>query len=57
MAAAMTAAGLAAQVHEDDEWGATVVTGVGWRDDSGRWRSIWRLTIHRLRTPGDSFLA
>ena len=27
MAAAMTAAGLAAQVHEDDESGATVVTG------------------------------
>jgi release factor glutamine methyltransferase len=30
MAAVMTAAGLAAQVHEDDESGATVVTGV-WR--------------------------
>jgi release factor glutamine methyltransferase len=28
MAAAMTAAGLTAQVHEDDEAGATVVTGV-----------------------------
>jgi release factor glutamine methyltransferase len=28
MAAVMTAAGLAAQVHEDDESGATVVTGV-----------------------------
>jgi release factor glutamine methyltransferase len=28
MAAAMTAAGLAARVHSDDEWGATVVTGV-----------------------------
>ncbi len=28
MAAAMTAAGLGAQVHEDDESGATVVTGV-----------------------------
>ena len=28
MVAAMTAAGLAAQVHEDDESGATVVTGV-----------------------------
>jgi release factor glutamine methyltransferase len=27
MAAAMTADGLAAQVHEDDDWGATVVTG------------------------------
>jgi release factor glutamine methyltransferase len=27
MAAAMTAAGLAARVHEDDDWGATVVTG------------------------------
>jgi hypothetical protein len=27
MAAVMTAAGLAAQVHEDDESGATVVTG------------------------------
>jgi release factor glutamine methyltransferase len=28
MAAAMTAAGLAARVHEDDDSGATVVTGV-----------------------------
>jgi release factor glutamine methyltransferase len=28
MTAAVTAAGLAPQVHEDDEWGATVVTGV-----------------------------
>ena len=28
MAAVMTAAGLAARVHSDDEWGATVVTGV-----------------------------
>ena len=28
MAAVMAAAGLAAQVHEDDESGATVVTGV-----------------------------
>ena len=27
MTAAMTAAGLAPQVHEDDESGATVVTG------------------------------
>jgi len=31
MAAAMTAAGLAAQVHEDDDSGATVVTGVSAR--------------------------
>ncbi|MGH3250259.1 MAG: putative protein N(5)-glutamine methyltransferase [Trebonia sp.] len=28
MAAAMTAAGLTARVHSDDEWGATVVTGI-----------------------------
>jgi release factor glutamine methyltransferase len=28
MAAVMTAAGLAARVHSDDEWGATVVTGI-----------------------------
>jgi hypothetical protein len=28
MAAVMTAAGLAGQVHEDDEWGATTVTGL-----------------------------
>jgi release factor glutamine methyltransferase len=28
MATAMSAAGLAAQVHEDDESGATVVTGL-----------------------------
>lgn len=27
MAAAMDAAGLAAHVHSDDEWGATVVAG------------------------------
>jgi hypothetical protein len=27
MAAAMDAAGLAARVHNDDEWGATVVVG------------------------------
>jgi release factor glutamine methyltransferase len=31
MAAAMTAAGLAARVHEDDETGATVVTGISAR--------------------------
>ena len=35
MAAAMTAAGLTAQVHEDDESGATVVTGVSARGASG----------------------
>jgi release factor glutamine methyltransferase len=34
MAAAMTAAGLAARVHEDDESGATVVTGVRPAGDS-----------------------
>jgi hypothetical protein len=28
MAAVMTAAGLAARIHEDDDSGATVVTGV-----------------------------
>jgi release factor glutamine methyltransferase len=40
MAAVMSAAGLAAQVHEDDESGATVVTGVSARmapsDANGR---------------------
>jgi release factor glutamine methyltransferase len=35
MAAAMTTAGLAAQVHEDDESGATVVTGVSVCDSAG----------------------
>jgi release factor glutamine methyltransferase len=34
MAAAMTAAGLAPRVHEDDESGATVVTGVSAREPS-----------------------
>ena len=35
MAAAMTAAGLAARVHEDDESGATVITGVAACDPPG----------------------
>jgi release factor glutamine methyltransferase len=34
MAAAMTAAGLAARIHEDDEWGATVVTGASRQQQS-----------------------
>ncbi len=36
MTAAMTAAGLTAQVHEDDESGATVVTGVAAGEAAGR---------------------
>ena len=45
MAAAMTAAGLAAQVHEDDESGATVVTGPSPRPRPGTGRDVLPLAL------------